>query len=78
MVFNTAPVTTIALHLAARLCRVVLIRQPAFGDRFDLQRIGLRAMGGGDQIVMSRFGGLQPGGPFGDVISEASRFAGLS
>lgn len=39
-------------NLTAFLSRVVFVRQPPLCLRFDFQRIGLRAVGGGDQFIM--------------------------
>ena len=54
-----------SLNFAPLLRRVVLVRQPALGARFDFQGVGLGAVRGSDHAVMSLFGAIEPRGFFG-------------
>ena len=64
-------------NLAPRLRCIVFIGQPTLGAGLDLERMGLRTMRGGDEIVMGALGALQPGGAFRHIVSEARHVARL-
>jgi hypothetical protein len=55
-------------HLTPRLGRIIFIGKAALGGGLDFQGIGLRTVGGSDEIIMGGFCVFEPGGPFGDII----------
>ena len=66
-----------AEDVAPRLCGVVFVGQPTFGARLDLERMGLRAMRGRDEIVMGALCALQPCGAFRDIVGKSRHVARL-
>src|SRR6056297_537998 len=65
------PTSAMACQLATLLCRIVFIGQTAFGSSLDFQRVGLCPVGGGDKIIMRRFGALHARGALGHVIGQS-------
>src|SRR6185312_9582724 len=59
-----------ARHFSAFLGGVIFVGQPAFGVRFDFERVRLYAIGGGDHLVVRLFGPSNPRCALCSVVSE--------
>jgi hypothetical protein len=70
-------VVGLSTSLTTLLRHVVFVREPPLGSGFDGQRIGLYAMGSGDEFVMGVLCLAQPGRPLGDIIGEGRDLSGL-
>ena len=64
-------------HITLCLRRVIFISHSALGGCLDFKCMGLRAVGGRDQIIMRGFGTSQSGGTLGGVIGQPCEFARL-
>lgn len=65
--------TAASPNLALRLCGIVFVGQPALRLRFNIQRIGLRAEGRRNQVVMGFLCLCQPRLKLGGRVGEAAR-----
>jgi hypothetical protein len=66
-----------ARHFSAFLGGVIFVGQPAFGVRFDFERVRLYAIGGGDHLVVRLFGPSNPRCALCSVVSEGRLVPGL-
>ena len=69
------PSATMPGDLATLLRRVVLVRKAALGQGLNGERVGLGAVGGGDQLIVRILGLRQPGRALGGVLGEGGKIA---